>query len=135
MLQHGTAAVHHLPHYAAQTEYLFAQTGLLSIRLLLLFPLHILGETAAPVKLMLRCYDRLEASGGGGGGGGLVLLPLHVVQVPRHAQSSDGVQLAVIHEAVVSAARHRHPRHQVPVVEEGHVAPHVGHHHTRLRAT
>lgn len=61
-------------------------------------------------------------------------LPLHVVQVARHAQSSDGVELPVVHQAVVSAAGHRHPRHQVPVVQQRHVAPDVGHHHTRLGA-
>lgn len=62
-------------------------------------------------------------------------LPLHMVQIPRHAQSSDGVEFAVVYQAVVSAARHRHPRHQVPVVQQGHVAPYISHHHTRLCAT
>lgn len=63
------------------------------------------------------------------------LLPLHMVQVPWHAQSSDGVEFAVVNQAVVPAARHRHPRHQIPVVQQGHVAPYISHHHTRLCAT
>lgn len=59
-------------------------------------------------------------------------LPLHVVQVPQDAQASDGVELAVVDQAAVSAAGHRHPGHQVPVVQQGHVAPHVRHHHARV---
>lgn len=62
-------------------------------------------------------------------------LPLHVVQVPRHAQASDGVEFAVVHQAVVSAASHRHAGHQVPVVQQRHVAPDVSHHHSRLCST
>lgn len=63
------------------------------------------------------------------------LLPLHVVQVPRYAQSADRVQLAVVHQAVVPTASHGHPGHQIPVVQKRHVAPHISHHHTWLCAT
>lgn len=56
-------------------------------------------------------------------------LPLHMVQVSQHAQASNGVELAVVYQAAVSAAGHRHPWNQVPVVQQGHVAPHVSHHH------
>uniref|UniRef100_A0A3Q2TQ55 ATPase family AAA domain-containing protein 2 n=1 Tax=Fundulus heteroclitus TaxID=8078 RepID=A0A3Q2TQ55_FUNHE len=58
-----------------------------------------------------------------------------LVEVPRYAQSSYGVQFPVIHQAVVSAASHGHAGHQIPVVQEGHVTPDVGHHHARLSAT
>lgn len=63
------------------------------------------------------------------------LLPLNMVQVPWHAQSSDGVEFPVVHQAVVSAASHCHPGHQIPVVQQGHVAPYISHHHTRLCTT
>lgn len=63
------------------------------------------------------------------------LLPLHVVQVPRYSQSSNGVEFAIVHQAVVSAASHSHPGHKVPVVQQGHVAPNISHHHTWLCPT
>lgn len=79
-------------------------------------------------------WEQLEVSGCLEAGWLAGLLPLHVVQVPWHAQASDGVEFAVVHQAVVSAAGHRHPGHQIPVVQQGHVAPHVSHHHTGLCA-
>lgn len=63
------------------------------------------------------------------------LLPLHVVQVPWHTQPSYGVEFAIVHQAVVPAASHSHPGHQIPVVQQGHVAPNISHHHAWLRAT
>lgn len=63
------------------------------------------------------------------------LLPLHMVQVPWYTQSPDGVEFAVVHQTVVSAASHRHPGHQIPVVQKGHVAPDISHHDTGLCPT
>lgn len=62
-------------------------------------------------------------------------LPLDVVQVPRNPQSSNSVQFAIVNQAVVSATGHCHPGHEVPVVQQRHVAPHIGHHHARLGTT
>lgn len=124
------ALPHHLPRFAAQCEYLFAQTGLLSIHTSVVaeWSVHTRGvrdfwDCESPAA---SCRRNRRAA---------CFLPLHVVQVPWYSQSSDGVEFAVVHQAVVSAARHRHPGHQIPVVQQGHVAPHISQHHTGLCAT
>lgn len=122
---------HHLPRFAAQCECLFAQTGLLSIHLLLPTCPHV------AVKLDLcrvgLCGCQLGATVG------VVenqsLLPFYMVQVPWHSQPSNGVEFPIVHQAVVSAASHSHPGHQVPVIQQRHVAPNVSHHHPRLCTT
>lgn len=50
-----------------------------------------------------------------------------MVQVSSHPESSNSVEFAIIHQAVVPAARDSHPGHQVPVVQKWHVAPHICH--------
>lgn len=59
----------------------------------------------------------------------LASLPLHVVHVARHAESPEGVNLPVVYKAVVPTAGDRHPGDEVPVIEQGHVAPDIGQRH------
>ena len=56
-------------------------------------------------------------------------LPLHVVHVARHAKSPEGVNLPIVDKAVVPAAGDRHSGDEVPVIEQGHVAPDIGQRH------
>lgn len=62
-------------------------------------------------------------------------LPFNMVQVSGYTLSSDSVQLPIVHQAVVSAAWDSHSGHQVPVVQEGHITPHICHRHPRLCTT
>lgn len=56
-------------------------------------------------------------------------LPLHVVHVACHAKSPEGVNLPIVDKAVVPAAGDRHSGDEVPVIEQGHVAPDIGQRH------
>lgn len=56
-------------------------------------------------------------------------LPLHVVHVARHAQSPEGVNLPIVDKAIVPTAGDRHSGDEVPVIEQGHVAPDIGQRH------
>ena len=56
-------------------------------------------------------------------------LPLHVVHIACHTKSPEGVNLPVVYKAVVPAAGDRHPGDEVPVIEQGHVAPDIGQRH------
>lgn len=97
-------------------EYLLSKSGLVSIHLLW-------GSCKSPGRPFSIWHSKCHCP-----------LPLHMVQVSQHTQASDGVELAIVDQAAVSAAGHRHPWDQVPVVQQGHVAPDVSHHHPRICA-
>lgn len=56
-------------------------------------------------------------------------LPLHVVHVACHTEAPEGVNLPIVDKAVVPTAGDRHSGDEVPVIQQGHVAPDVSQHH------
>lgn len=59
-------------------------------------------------------------------------LPFHMVNVACHTDPSNGINFAVIHQAVVSTPGDCHAGHEVPVIQQGHVTPDVGQRDARL---
>lgn len=61
-------------------------------------------------------------------------LPFHMVNVACHTDPSNGINLPIVHQTVMSTPWDCHAGHEVPVIEQGHVTPDISQRDTRLHA-
>lgn len=69
---------------------------------------------------VMLAYSARDASSGI-----VAALPLHVIHVACHSKSPKSVNLPIIDKTIVATARDSHSGDQVPVIQQGHVAPDI----------